>query len=193
MENKEIKFIKTLKSLVKKESDKAINVTKKRLYSRTFKRIIEEHKDETNFPEDFLHLVIFIGKDWHVKRSLPHKAESSFAEHLWKNKDKIKDGSYKWTSSDFVAERKNKVKTHLYSYESKICFLIAPEKYKLIYDSHNIESMEKEQKDGHLPKNLKISIENWQEVVEEYYKKNHPDAKTDDDFFEVDFETWYRD
>lgn len=192
MENKE-NLKKTLKALIKKESDKANNITKKRFFSSELKRVIEEHKNETNFPEQFLDLVKFIGEDWHVKRSLPRKYENSFTKHLWENKDKIKNGSYNWVSSDFVAERKNKVKAHLYSYESKICFLIAPEEYKLIYDTHNVESMKEAQQNGHLPKDLEISKENWQEVAKEYCDNNHPDAKTPDDFFKIDFETWYRD
>lgn len=171
MENKENDIIKIV--------NKEINVAKKRIYSKSLNEIIKDFNKEKDCPADFINLVEFIGKDWNVIRTMPCTKRCDFAKHLWENTEKIKNGKYEWWNSEFNA----------YSYESKICFLIAPCKYKLIYDSHNCEIVRKELN----LKDKEINKENWQEMVEEYYKKNHPAAKTDDDFFKIDFETWYRD
>lgn len=103
--------------------------------------------------EDFSKIVEAIGIQWGVRRtvsnkiqheneikesestestneikSVIHKGFNEFTEYLWNNKDVILSGKYNnWNKSEFEA----------YSYESKICFLLNPKHYKVIYDSHN--------------------------------------------------------
>lgn len=176
MENKENDIIKIV--------NKEINVAKKRIYSKSLNEIIKDFNKEKDCPADFINLVEFIGKDWNVMRTMPCTKRCDFAKHLWENTEKIKNGKYEWWNSEFNA----------YSYESKICFLIAPEKYKLIYDSNNCKSMKKAQKDGNLNIELQINKENWQKIANEYYLiKGKENSENPDDFFKIDFETWYRD
>ena len=88
-----------------------------------------------------------------------------FCNNLWKNREKIQKGTYKWNNSEYNA----------YSYESKICFLINPEYYKLIYDGNVRKALNKATKD------------NWQDKADKYYQNNNNKEKIP---FEIDWTLW---
>lgn len=69
--------------------------------------------------EDFIEVVRTVGHAWGVARVVKTENFNAFASNLYNNYEKIKQGEY-----DFKG-----------TWESKICFLIAPEKYRLICDS----------------------------------------------------------
>ena len=129
-------------------------------------------------------LVEQIGKDWHVSRTVENEEKKEFREDLWKNKEAILSNKYEWNKSQYSA----------YSYESKICFLLNPVYYKLIYDGLNKAALTEFYKSIHDTR--KVDKETWQETVEHYYStlSFSPKDETDiDRIFRKDFELWAKD
>ena len=126
-----------------------------------------------------------IGKDWHVSRTVENEEKKEFREDLWKNKEAILSNKYEWNKSQYSA----------YSYESKICFLLNPVYYKLIYDGLNKAALTEFYKS--INDTRKVDKETWQETVEHYYSKAlsfSPKDETDiDGIFRKDFELWAKD
>lgn len=111
---------------------------------------------EKNEYESFKDCVLNLGIEWHVIRTVKKVKREDFYKNLWDNRKKIQNGTYSgWAESPYDA----------YSYESKVCFLINPQYYKLIYDSKNRDALHK--------KNCKPA--NWQDVVDKYYEKHKGD------------------
>ena len=133
----------------------------------------------------FKTLVEQIGKDWHVSRTVENEQKKEFREDLWKNKEAILSNKYEWNKSLYSA----------YSYESKICFLLNPVYYKLIYDGLNKAALTEFYKS--INDTRKVDKETWQETVEHYYSKAlsfSPKDETDiDGIFRKDFELWAKD
>ena len=91
---------------------------------------------------------------------------------------------YEWNKSQYSA----------YSYRSKICFLLNPVYYKLIYDGLNKAALTEFYKS--INDTRKVDKETWQETVEHYYSKLpfSPKDETDiDGIFRKDFELWAKD
>ena len=125
-----------------------------------------------------------IGKDWHVSRTVETEEKEEFREDLWKNKEAILSNKYEWNKSQYSA----------YSYESKICFLLNPVYYKLIYDGLNKAALTEFYKS--INDTRKVDKETWQETVEHYYStlSFSPKDETDiDRIFRKDFELWAKD
>ena len=126
-----------------------------------------------------------IGKDWHVSRTVENEEKKEFREDLWKNKEAILSNKYEWNKSQYSA----------YSYESKICFLLNPVYYKLIYDERNKKALIEFYKS--INDTRKVDKETWQETVEHYYSKAlsfSPKDETDiDRIFREDFKLWAKD
>ena len=125
-----------------------------------------------------------IGKDWHVSRTVETEEKEEFREDLWKNKETILSNKYEWNKSQYNA----------YSYESKICFLLNPVYYKLIYDGLNKAALTEFYKSIHDTR--KVDKETWQETVEHYYStlSFSPKDETDiDRIFREDFKLWAKD
>lgn len=137
-----------------------------------------------NDKEAFKKCVEQIGKDWHVSRTVENEEKEEFREDLWKNKEAILSNKYEWNKSQYNA----------YSYESKICFLLNPVYYKLIYDGLNKAALTEFYKS--INDTRKVNKETWQEAVEHYYSKLSfsPKDETDiDGIFRKDFELWAKD
>ena len=138
-----------------------------------------------NDKEAFKKCVEQIGKDWHVSRTVENEEKKEFREDLWKNKEAILSNKYEWNKSLYSA----------YSYESKICFLLNPVYYKLIYDGLNKKALTEFYKS--INDTRKVNKETWQETVEHYYSKAlsfSPKDETDiDGIFRKDFELWAKD
>ena len=97
---------------------------------------------------------------------------SDFVNNLWENKKKIHSGEYTdWTK-----------KGHPHSYESKICFLINPKHYKIIFDSQNRKSLGKS----------KCKAEEWQGIVNKYFEDNKIDSLSIDEIFLNDCNLWLK-
>jgi hypothetical protein len=125
-----------------------------------------------------------IGKDWHVSRTVETEEKEEFREDLWKNKEAILSNKYEWNKSQYSA----------YSYESKICFLLNPVYYKLIYDELNKAALTEFYKS--INDTRKVDKETWQETVEHYYStlSFSPKDETDiDRIFREDFKLWAKD
>ena len=133
----------------------------------------------------FKTLVEQIGKDWHVSRTVETEEKEEFREDLWKNKEAILSNKYEWNKSQYSA----------YSYESKICFLLNPVYYKLIYDGLNKKALTEFYKS--INDTRKVDKETWQETVEHYYSEIlsfFPKDETDiDRIFREDFKLWAKD
>lgn len=96
-----------------------------------------------------------------------------FCKNLWDNRKNIQNGTYSgWAESPYKA----------YSYESKVCFLINPQYYKLIYDSNNKETLHEETDKWFTP------IE-WQDAADKYYEE-HKLEKDVEKIFEIDYYLW---
>ena len=137
-----------------------------------------------NDKEAFKKCVEQIGKDWHVSRTVENEEKEEFREDLWKNKEAILSNKYEWNKSQYSA----------YSYESKICFLLNPVYYKLIYDGLNKAALTEFYKSIHDTR--KVDKETWQETVEHYYStlSFSPKDETDiDGIFREDFKLWAKD
>ena len=137
-----------------------------------------------NDKEAFKKCVEQIGKDWHVSRTVENEEKKEFREDLWKNKEAILSNKYEWNKSQYSA----------YSYESKICFLLNPVYYKLIYDGLNKAALTEFYKS--INDTRKVDKETWQETVEHYYSKLpfSPKDETDIDcIFRKDFKLWAKD
>ena len=138
-----------------------------------------------NDKEAFKKCVEQIGKDWHVSRTVENEEKKEFREDLWKNKEAILSNKYEWNKSLYSA----------YSYESKICFLLNPVYYKLIYDGLNKKALTEFYKS--INDTRKVDKETWQETVEHYYSKIlsfSPKDETDiDRIFREDFKLWAKD
>ena len=125
-----------------------------------------------------------IGKDWHVSRTVETEEKEEFREDLWKNKEAILSNKYEGNKSQYSA----------YSYESKICFLLNPVYYKLIYDGLNKAALTEFYKS--INDTRKVDKETWQETVEHYYStlSFSPKDETDiDRIFREDFKLWAKD
>lgn len=100
----------------------------------------------------------------------------------------------------------------MHSYESKICFLLYPNKYKLIYDKNNRCNLgkpeNKEKIENYFLKNRRVKLKisktdtenlrkNWQQIVNAFYDlKLHGKGKIKEgegffeDYYMIDFESW---
>ncbi len=157
---------------------KELNIAEKQLLRNAFLKSLEENNMNL-----FYNLVEHIGKAWHVSRTVAVEEKDGFVESLWNHRAEIQSGKYEWNKSEYEA----------YSYESKICFLINPVHYKLIYDFQARKALKAAYPDR---KNAVFVKDNWQTLVEEYYsqklkffpKDTQEDIKR---IFAEDFEQWF--
>lgn len=131
-----------------------------------------------------------IGTEWHVSRTVPEEQLDDFIKYMWNNKEKIKEGAYHyWEADEYKSLKINKENRYFFavsrpcSFESKICFLINPQKYFLIYDGNNRNALKAK---GYKDKD--VTIENFNETAKEYMKKQNP--KTEEDYFKEDYKLW---
>lgn len=126
--------------------------------------------------ESFRDCVLNLGTEWNVIRTVEKENQKDFCKNLWDNRKNIQNGTYSgWTESHYDA----------YSYESKVCFLINPQKYKLIYDSNNKEALNEETGEWFTPVK-------WQDAADKYYEKHNYKSKTDEEIFEIDYDLWIK-
>ena len=155
--------------------DEEMNVAAKYMFRKQLLDAIRK-----NNMNAFKECVEQIGKDWHVARTVETVFRSKFIDYMWRNKGKILSGTYKWHKSKYNA----------YSYESKICFLINPLHYKIIYDSKNAAVLAKRY-------NWSINQAQWQARVEQYYSEivhfSPKDEADIDRIFREDFYLWAND
>lgn len=146
------------------------NISAKIIYRKWLMDAIEKNEYES-----FKDCVLNLGIEWHVIRTVKKVKREDFYKNLWDNRKKIQNGTYSgWAESPYDA----------YSYESKVCFLINPQYYKLIYDSKNRDAINEE--------NFKSA--NWQDVVDKYYEKDKKEfLKSEKNvlkIFEIDYYLW---
>lgn len=142
------------------EKQHQYNIAQKEMFHNWLQDAIKNNKRIL-----FCEIVKFIGREWSVLRTVEKEELDEFCNNLWKNREKIQKGTYKWNNSEYNA----------YSYESKICFLINPEYYKLIYDGNVRKALNKATKD------------NWQDKADKYYQNNNNKEKIP---FEIDWTLW---
>lgn len=150
---------------------------KQRLRTAFLKALQENNKDF------FSNCVVHIGKEWHVSRTVSSEERDGFIESLWNHRAEIQSGAYEWNKSEYEA----------YSYESKICYVINPVHYKLIYDSRNRAALKTAYPDR---KNAAFGKDNWQALVDDYYRQklqfSPKDTKADiTRIFAEDFNLWF--
>lgn len=159
------------------------NLFQKRLFRDYLLRAISAGNEEL-----FKKVVEFIGTQWGVRRTISNKKISSeeekeiseiesnfdkFAKHLWDNKEKILNGT-------FVI---NALSLNANSYESKICFLLNPCFYKIIFDSHNRKAIG----------NKDCEYSKWQKEVDVYYEKTFgKNTYTIEEYFLNDCNLWLK-
>ena len=150
------------------EISKELNIFQKKLFRKYLIDAIS--RDDA---EDFKDVVHFIGIQWGVIRNVSSDdTATDLVNNLWKNKKKILSGEY----TDWTKEGR------LHSYESKICFLINPNHYKIIFDSHNRESLGKSN----------CKAEEWQGIVNKYFEDNKLDSLSIDEIFLNDCNLWLK-
>ena len=124
---------------------------------------------EKNEYESFKDCVLNLGTEWNVIRTVEKENQKDFCKNLWDNRKNIQNGTYNWW-------------TGAPSYKSKVCFLINPQYYKLIYDSNNKETLHEETDKWFTP------IE-WQDAADRYYEE-HKLEKDVEKIFEIDYYLW---
>lgn len=124
---------------------------------------------EKNEYESFKDCVLNLGTEWNVIRTVEKENQKDFCKNLWDNRKNIQNGTYNWW-------------TGAPSYKSKVCFLINPQYYKLIYDSNNKETLHEETDKWFTP------IE-WQDAADKYYEE-HKLEKDVEKIFEIDYYLW---
>lgn len=159
------------------------NLFQKRLFRDYLLRAISAGNEEL-----FKKVVEFIGTQWGVRRTISNKKISSeeekeiseiesnfdkFVKHLWNNKEKIFDGTF----------TVNELSLNANSYESKICFLLNPCFYKIIFDSHNRKAIG----------NKDCKYSEWQKEVDVYYEKTFgKNTYTIEEYFLNDCNLWLK-
>lgn len=187
------KMMKKFRSL-----EEELNIEQKRMFHKWLTKAV----DDENF-DLFKNVVKFIGEQWSVIRTVKSEKFHDFCLNLWNEMKSIKGGTYRWyDNSEFNA----------YSYESKICFLLYPNKYKLIYDKNNCCNLSKpenkEKIENYFLKNRRVKLKisktdtenlrkNWQQIVNAFYDlKLHGKGKIKEgeeffeDYYMIDFESW---
>ena len=150
---------------------KDFNIYAKLIYREWLMEAIEKNEYES-----FMKFVLNLGTEWHVIRTVKKENQKDFCKNLWNNRKNIQNGTYSgWAESHYDA----------YSYESKVCFLINPQYYKLIYDSNNKEALHEETDKWFTP------IE-WQDAADKYYEEHNYKSKTDEKIFEIDYKLWIK-
>lgn len=160
--------------------EKEFNISAKIIYRKWLMDAIEKNEYES-----FKDCVLNLGIEWHVIRTVKKVKREDFYKNLWDNRKNIQNGTYNWW-------------TGAPSYKTKVCFLINPQYYKLIYDSKNRDAINEE--------NCKPA--NWQDVVDKYYEEHKEEfhkSETDVDkyyqkflksekdvlkIFEIDYYLW---
>ncbi|QSH93205.1 hypothetical protein C5N99_11525 [Treponema medium] len=159
--------------------DEELNVALKYMFRKKLLDAIAKNDKDL-----FKNCVEQIGKDWHVSRTVKKVDRQVFYEDIWRSREDILSNKYEW----------NKSKYNAYSYESKICFLINPLYYKVIYDGLNKAALTEFYKS--IKDTRKVDKETWQETVEHYYStlSFSPKDETDiDGIFREDFKLWAKD
>lgn len=149
----------------------AANVTAKHQFRAALLKAIAK-----NDVKAFKACVEQIGNDWGVCYTVKTEYKDAFGENLWNNRAAILSGEYtKWAKSAYSA----------YSYESKVCFLLNPLHYKVIYDSQTQTALGETDRDK------------WQERAERYNRETlqfSPEDDTDIDcIFREDYQLWEKD
>lgn len=150
--------------------DEEFNIETKKMYHKWFNKYIKDGK------EAFENAVIAMGKTYNVLRTLPKQEENEsqddnktddsenelnenirekFFRDIWDNIKVIQTGEYKWSKT--IENR------HFYSYLSKVCYLIKPEKYKIIYDTNNEKRLKE------LYPERTWNPNNWQKNIDEIF------------------------
>lgn len=126
----------------------------------------------------FKYCVEQLGSAWGVKRNIPSEQFDKFVNHLFENGERIQNHEYKFWDEAYTLRRKSKKReeiiAHAYSYESKVCFVINPTEYSLIYDNNVCLAL--------------LSLLNFDEVARENTKDL--DRSNIKAFFERDYELW---
>lgn len=144
--------------------EKEFNISVKLIYRKWLMEAIEHDAYES-----FKDCILNLGTQWNVRRSLRKANPDNFYKNLWDNRKNIQNGTYNWW-------------TGTPSYKSKVCFLINPQYYKLIYDSKNREALNEETGEWFTP------IE-WQDAADKYYEE-HKLEKDVEKIFEIDYYLW---
>ena len=170
------------------------NIETKKMYHKWFHKYIEDGNDENN--KAFENAVIAMGKTYNVLRTLPKQEENElnenirekFFEDIWNNIPEIKNGNYDWTKK--IEGIKGR---HFWSYLSKVCYLISPEKYKIIYDDNNKKRLKELYPERTWnPKNWQKNIDEiFVDLVNKYQGKleNYEDGSPEY-YFYLDFLLW---
>lgn len=143
------------------------NISVKIIYRKWLMEAIEKNEYES-----FKDCVLNLGTEWHVIRTVKKENQKDFCKNLWNNRKNIQNGTYNWW-------------TGAPSYKSKVCFLINPQYYKLIYDSKNRDAINEE--------NFKPA--NWQDAADKYYeehKGDHEEHKEEFHKSETDVDKYYQ-
>ncbi|MBR1721670.1 MAG: hypothetical protein IJ727_04170 [Treponema sp.] len=179
------------KNEVLSETEKALYKEINLFQKRTFSRFLIDAIKRDDF-DSFNKIVYIIGSQWGVLRTVVKddsrntelkneekyvkESFSKLVEDLWKNKEKLLNGTYEDWKND----------GHPYSYESKICFLVNPRKHRIIYDSHNRRALKKRD----CLDNKNCTPEKWENAVEKYFSKNDFSDFSIDDYFLNDCNLW---
>ena len=161
--------------------DEELNVQSKRILHDWLTRAIEDNDRKL-----FAHCVSVLGTSWNVKRTVKSSVFGGFVNHLWEKVPDIKDGSYRWQNEGEAFSYQSGGKTkHAYSYESKVCFAIAPTQYKIIYDTNTCKHLK-----AILHRQRSIVLATFADAVNEWCAANNIDTASEDALYRADYALW---
>lgn len=108
--------------------------------SIAWKRICKQLFNQAKTLEEFSDAAHWCGKAANVLRSIPKAQFPAFAEWLYSHLDDIKNGTFVYD----VRIQIPGVSTYPKSFIAKICHIINPHAYPLIWDSHVVDHLKKQ-------------------------------------------------
>ncbi len=162
-----------------------LNVQSKRIFHKWLLKAISENNKEM-----FEKCVEALGKEWNVRMHVPNKDFPNFVSHLWENRKRIIDieNSYDWKTEVFEMSKmtqKGEQKSHQYSYESKVCFAIAPTRYKIIEDKNTRDNLKILLNDD-----KKVTKKTFETIVNKWLSQNNIDTTSEDALYRTDYALW---
>ena len=142
-------------------------------YSVCWKKTSKQLFDQAIIDEiEFIEAVVWCGRIGYVLRSVKKERRKTFSDWLYKKQQNIRNGSFSIFEEPF-ADGKNPI-----SWISKICHIINPSCYPIIYDSH-------------IRKIFKIKIDIDFNYVSGVIKKEiEKDSLSDDEIYLRDSSLW---
>lgn len=146
------------------------------IWKENSKKFLLKYKNDFNSFSEILRSLVGKGGGG-VLRGIPKEYFPKFAEYILHKLPDIEAGKFNIFETESFPDKKP------ISYVSKVCHIINPQKYPVIYDTHTKICLKIDSS------NLKKIEEKWNKAMNEIVVENK-DKTSDDDFYNIDSEIW---